>query len=252
MKISVITVCKNSSKTIGQTIDSVQAQTYPDIEHIFCDGGSTDGTTDIIKEKYGADTHLLSGPDKGIYDAINKGIEQASGDIIAILNSDDFYSNDKVLEHVAESFENGVDSVYGDLVYVKPNQTDKIVRYWKSGEYAPEKFLWGWTVPHPAFFIKKEVYNRHGLYNINYKIAGDYDLILRLLYKEKISTHYLPRVLVNMRTGGASNGSLAKKVKVHREDSRAWKNNNIRPTPLTLWLKPLRKMGQYLFHKIKE
>lgn len=252
MKITVITVCKNSGKTIRHTIESVQGQSFENIEHIFCDGGSDDDTIDIIKSVGGDNAILLNGPDKGIYDAINKGIRHATGEIIAILNSDDFYSHDNVLQQVADAFAKGVDSVYGDLIYVHPENTSKVVRYWKSGSYSPDKFLWGWTVPHPAFFLRKSVYDKHGLYNNSYKIAGDYDLILRLLFKHKISTHYIPEVLVNMRTGGASNGSLSKKVKVHQEDTLAWKINDIKPNPLTLWLKPMRKMGQYFFHKIKE
>lgn len=252
MKISVITVCKNSAKTIGQTIESVQNQSFENIEHIFCDGGSNDNTVDIIQSKAGSTAILLQENDHGIYDAINRGIQRATGEVIAILNSDDFYSHNKVLENVAHAFDNEVDAVYGDLIYVKPTDTNKVVRYWKTGNYSPNKFLWGWTVPHPVLFIKKSIYDQHGLYDNSFKIAGDYDMILRLLYKAKISTNYLPEVMVNMRTGGVSNGSFAKKVKVHQEDTRAWKTNNIKPNPLTLWLKPLRKMGQYFFHNIKE
>ncbi|MEQ6122370.1 glycosyltransferase family 2 protein [Reichenbachiella sp. MALMAid0571] len=252
MKISVITVCRNSAKTIGQTIESVQSQSHENIEHIFCDGGSSDNTVGIIKNMGGENVTLLEGEDKGIYDAINKGIRYASGDIVAILNSDDFYSHDKVLEKVVNAFDTGVDAVYGDLIYVNPINTNKVVRYWRTGSCHPRKFLWGWTVPHPVLFIKKSIYDEHGLYDSSFKIAGDYDLILRLLYKAKISVHYLPEVMVNMRTGGVSNGSFSKKIKVHKEDTRAWKTNNIKPNLLTLWLKPLRKTGQYFFHKIKE
>ena len=251
MKISVITVCKNSADTIGQTITSVQSQSHKNIEHIFCDGDSTDNTVDIIRSMDGENVTLLEGKDDGIYDAINKGIRHATGEVIAILNSDDFYSHDKVLENVAEAFDSGVDAVYGDLIYVRPRDTSKVVRYWRTGSYNPQKFLWGWTVPHPVLFIKKSIYDQHGHYDNSFKIASDYDLILRLLYKEKISTHYLPEVIVNMRTGGVSNGSLSKKIKVNREDKRAWKTNNIKPHLFTLWLKPLRKMGQYFFHKRK-
>jgi glycosyltransferase involved in cell wall biosynthesis len=249
MKISVITVCKNSSQTIEQTIESVVSQSHEDVEHIFCDGGSDDNTVELIKAKAGSNSTLIQGTDKGIYDAINKGIAQATGDVIAILNSDDFYCSKDVLEKVSKSFVNGTEAVYGDLVYVKPENTDKVVRYWKTGDFKANKFRWGWTLPHPTLFLKKSVYDKYGLYNDSYKIAGDYDLILRLFYKARIETKYIPEVLVKMRTGGASNGSLSKKVKVHNEDVLAWKNNDIKPNPLTLWLKPLRKMGQYIFHK---
>ena len=251
MKISVITVCKNSSQTIEQTIESVVSQSHEDVEHIFCDGGSDDNTVELIKAKAGSNSTLIQGADKGIYDAINKGIAKATGDVIAILNSDDFYCSKDVLEKVSKSFVNGTEAVYGDLVYVKPENTNKVVRYWKTGDLKVHKFRWGWTLPHPTLFLKKSVYDKHGLYNDSYKIAGDYDLILRIFYKKPIETKYIPEVLVKMRTGGASNGSLSKNLKVHNEDVLAWKNNDIKPNPLTLWLKPLRKMGQYVFHKIK-
>ena len=250
MKISVITVCKNSSKTIQNTIESVNAQSFKDIEHIFCDGGSNDGTQEIIKSLDSKSNTLLNGTDKGIYDAINKGIKHAKGEIIAILNSDDFYCSESALEDIHEAFESGVDAVYGDLVYVDQNNTNKVVRYWKSGYYNPNKFLWGWTVPHPALFIRKSVYDKYGLYNNDYKIAGDYDLILRVLYKHKVSIKYIPKVLVKMRAGGASNGSLSKNLKVHQEDKLVWKNNQLKRNPLTLILKPLRKMGQFIFPKM--
>ena len=229
MKISVITVCKNSSQTIAHTIESVKSQTFKNIEHIVCDGGSWDGTVDIIKSKGGDHITLLEGSDNGIYDAINKGIQHATGDVIAILNSDDFYNGELVLEKVANAFSNGTSAVYGDLIYVKSHNTDRIVRYWKSGEYHPNKFLRGWTIPHPSLFIKKSAYEKYGLYNDSYKIAGDYDLILRLLFKQKVEVKYITEVLVKMRTRGASNGSISKKVKVHNEDKQAWKNNGIKP-----------------------
>lgn len=249
MKISVITVCKNSSNTIQQTIESVLSQSHEDVEHIFCDGGSDDNTVELIQTKGGSNSILLQGADNGIYDAINKGISHASGDIIAILNSDDFYCSKHVLKKVSKSFTNGTEAVYGDLVYVKPENTDKVVRYWKTGNLRPNKFRWGWTLPHPSLFLRKSVYDKYGLYNDSYRIAGDYDLILRLFYKERIETKYIPEVLVKMRTGGASNGSLSKKIKVHNEDILAWKNNDIKPKPFTLVFKKLRKMGQYIFHK---
>ena len=251
MKISVITVCRNSARTILDTLESVRNQTYGDIEHIVCDGGSSDNTVQIVKQFDSSDVRLYEQSDEGIYDAINKGIAHATGDIVAILNSDDFYYNENVLAKVAAGFESGVDSVYGDLVYVKPEDTTRIVRYWKSGEYAVHKFLWGWTVPHPAFFIRKPIYDKFGLYSTHFKISGDYDLILRLLYKNQISTRYIPEVLVKMRTGGASNGNLGKNIEVNREDYQAWKNNKISPYFFTLCLKPFRKLGQYLFLKIK-
>lgn len=250
MKISLITVSFNSEKTIRSTIDSVLSQTYDAIEYIVCDGNSTDGTIDILKEYEGQIT-VVSEPDRGIYDAMNKGIKLASGDVIGIINSDDFYSNEHVIEKVVKTFQSsGSDSVYGDLQYIDPNNERRVVRYWKSGNFKKSKMLRGWMVPHPTFFIKKSVYEQYGLFDWHYRISGDYEMAIRLLYKNNVTAHYLPEVLVKMRAGGVSNSSIFGRVRANIEDHRAWKDNNLKRRYYTVPLKPIRKIGQFVYPKI--
>lgn len=207
MKISIITVCFNSVETIKDTIRSVAEQNYPDVEHIIIDGGSTDGTKDIIANATTV-ARYISEPDDGIYDAMNKGIARASGDIIGILNADDFYASEDVLEHVAMTFdEPGVDSCYADLVYVRQHDAQKIVRYWKSYPYKPGLFKRGWMPAHPTFFCRKSVYERYGNFDLNYTIAADVELLFRFLEKKRINSVYLPKTIIKMRLGGTTNQS---------------------------------------------
>tara|TARA_Y200000002_G_scaffold375221_1_gene377160 strand:- start:4154 stop:4915 length:762 start_codon:yes stop_codon:yes gene_type:complete len=209
MKISIITVVHNNVATIGDAIDSVAKQTYSNIEHIIIDGGSTDGTVDKIQSNKKSIDKFVSEKDNGIYDAMNKGIAIATGDIIGILNSDDVYFDENVLENVIKTFKtNQSDCVYGDLYYVEKNDLTKIVRYWKSSKFKSGSFATGWHPPHPTFFVKKEIYNKYGLFDLKMKVSADFDLMLRLLEKYQISTAYLSKVLVRMRTGGQSNKSL--------------------------------------------
>lgn len=245
MRVSIITVCYNSAATIADTIKSVQSQNYADIEHIIIDGFSQDNTLEIIKA-CGHIGPLISERDRGLYDAMNKGITVATGDIIGILNSDDFYTDQKVIDDVVAQFKRpSCDAVYADLNYIDNNQSEKIVRKWKSGRYKPTKFNYGWMPPHPTVFVKKEVYDRYGGFNTELSSAADYELILRFLYKNKIKAHYVPRVLVNMRAGGLSNRSINHRLKAHMEDYRAWSYNGIRPHWYTLMLKPMRKVLQF-------
>ena len=205
-KISIITVAFNSAKTIKGTIESIISQDYNNIEYLIIDGGSTDATMDIVKSYSEHVKYFVSEPDNGIYDAMNKGIKAATGDVIGILNSDDFYPNSFVLSNVAKLFQKySCDAVYGDLVYVKANDINKIKRYWQAGEYSTSKIKNGWMLPHPTFFVKKKIYIRYGLYDTDLKSAADYEMILKLLYKHNISVHYVPMILVNMRMGGESN-----------------------------------------------
>ena len=245
MKISVITVTLNRCDTLRDAIESVLSQTVK-AEHIIVDGGSSDGTLELVRS-YGTDiAGLVSEPDHGIYDAMNKGIGLATGDVIGILNADDFFTHPKVLEKVAAAFEEkGVDSVYGDLEYVDPEQTEKVVRVWKAGFFQPQDFLKGWMLPHPTFFVKRCVYEMHGLYQTQFSSAGDYEMMIRLLYKHRISTAYLPEVLVRMRTGGVSNRNLWRRLAANAEDRRAWKVNGIKAPFYTTILKPLRKIEQF-------
>ena len=246
IKISIITVSYNSEKTIKDTIESIFLQDYTNIEYIVIDGGSTDGTLDIIKKYAHQISYYISEPDKGIYDAMNKGIKAATGDIIGILNSDDFYPNSFVINNVAKTFvRRSCDAVYGDLVYLKENDTSKIVRYWQAGEYSTSKIKNGWMLPHPTFFVKKEMYERYGYYDTDLKSAADYEMILKLLYKHNINVFYIPMILVKMRMGGVSNSSLINRIKANKEDGLAWTINQLNKPMFVRIKKPLQKIRQF-------
>jgi len=246
MKISIITACYNSESTIEDTIKSVISQDYNDIEYIIIDGGSKDKTLEIIKRYQDKITTIVSEKDHGIYDALNKGISLASGDVIGLLHSDDFYPNNNIISNVVNTFiDKGVDSIYGDLQYVDRINENKVIRYWKSGQYKDGLFLKGWMPPHPTFFVRKEIYQKYGAFNLSLKSAADYELMLRLLHKFKISTAYIPEVLVKMRVGGKSNVSLKNRIKANFEDRKAWEINGLKPGTFTLLFKPLSKLIQY-------
>lgn len=245
-RISVITVCFNSADTIRYTLESIRNQTYSNIEHIIVDGASTDNTLKIVRS-FPHVSKIISEKDKGIYDAMNKGIQHASGDIIGILNSDDVYADNDVLNIVAGLFDaTDSDTLYGDLQYVHDKNINRILRYWKSGEFHLSKFKYGWMPPHPTFFVKKEVYNRAGLFDTTLKTAADYEFMLRILYKHQFSSAYVPKVLVKMATGGASNVSFKGRLKANKEDRKAWQINGLRPYFFTLYLKPARKIFQFI------
>jgi glycosyltransferase len=245
-KISIITVSFNSQSTIKHTIQSVASQDYQNKEYILIDGASTDWTLDIISFLKDKINYFVSEKDNGIYNAMNKGIKASSGDIIGILNSDDFYSNNEVLSKVANIFEEtDCDCLYGDLVYVDKGDARKIVRYWKSGEFSKRKLRMGWMLPHPTFFVKKEIYEKYGLYNLKLKTAADYEMILRLLHNDSIKVEYLPEILIKMRIGGESNSSFLNRLKGNYEDNLAWDMNNLRKPPFIRFLKPLRKIKQF-------
>lgn len=217
MKISIITVCYNSEKTIINTLDSLASQVDQNIEHIIVDGASTDSTLNIVK-KFSHVAKLISEPDKGIYDAMNKGIKLASGDVIGTLNADDFYIDDLVLSEVAKVFEDeSVGACFADLVYVSQNDTNKIVRYWKSQDYVTGLFKSGWMPAHPTFFARKNVYEKYGLFDLSYKIAADFELLFRLIEQNKIKTKYIPKVMVKMRLGGTTNKSLSNVIAQNKE-----------------------------------
>ena len=209
MKISIITVCYNSAKTIEDTLKSVANQKDINVEHILIDGASKDGTQQIIRQ-YDSVTMLVSEPDKGIYDAMNKGIALATGDVIGTLNADDFYMYDHVLSNVAKIFlDPNIEACYGDLVYVSEANTDQPVRFWKSTDYKHGLFKAGWMPAHPTFFVRKSVYERLGNFDLNYKIAADFELLFRFIEKNKVNTKYLPKVLVKMRLGGTTNKNIS-------------------------------------------
>jgi glycosyltransferase involved in cell wall biosynthesis len=228
MKISIITCTFNSSKFLRFNIDSVQGQTYKNVEQIFIDGNSKDATNDIIKSyKKPTDVHI-SEPDKNLYDAMNKGIKLASGDIIGILNSDDFFYDSSVLSDVALKFsESGTDSLYGNIEIISTKEPQRIIRYWKSSEFVLGSFAKGWHPPHPTFFVKRQVYAKYGLFDISFDVSADFELMLRFLEKYKISTCYLNKTLVKMRYGGESTRSLKKIIIGNRNILRAFKKNGI-------------------------
>ena len=226
MKISIITCSYNAVDTIEETIKSVLFQNYADIEYIIIDGLSNDGTIDIIKNYADKIYKFESEKDSGIYNAMNKGIKSAGGDIVGFLNADDVYFSEKVINKVIKVFESEkVDSVYGDLIYVFEDN-NKIKRHWKSGDYNINNFKKGWMPPHPSFFVKSDVYEKYGGFNENYKISADYELMVRLLYKNKISTFYLPEILVKMKTGGISN-KISQTFKRLKEDYDIMKKYNL-------------------------
>jgi glycosyltransferase len=247
LKISIITASFNSSKTIEQTIQSVLSQRYPNVEYIIIDGASQDETLSIIEKYRDKISIFISEKDSGIYNAMNKGLKLASGDIIGILNSDDFYSDDEVLSDVVKIFEqSNADAVYADLQYVDANNTQKVLRNWKSGKYKQGDFLFGWMPPHPTFFVRKHVYEKYGFFNESLSSAADYELMLRFIHKHKITIEYLPRVIIKMRMGGKSNRSFKNRIKANLEDRKAWKINGLKPYCFTLFLKPLRKLNQFI------
>lgn len=246
MKVSIITVTLNSEKYLADCIQSVKKQRYTNIEHIIIDGKSTDGTLQII---HAHEKHLskwISESDRGMYDAINKGIAMATGDIIGILNSDDIFASVNVIGNIVQCFKNeNTDSVYGDLVYVKPSNTNKVFRMWKGVSYKRYRFNFGWMPAHPTFYMKRSLIEKFGPYENHYYSAADYEFMARYLFKHRITSTYLEQLVIKMRTGGASNSSLKKRLRANRRDYLAMKRNNI-PFPFIVSiLKPLSKIGQF-------
>ena len=222
MKISVITVSYNSAATIADTLHSVGEQTHLDIEHIVIDGGSKDDTLLLVKARGKRVGKIISERDSGIYDAMNKGLALATGDVVGFLNSDDVYADTETLQRVAQAFRDPqVDVVYGDLVFVAKDDADRVVRYWKSGEYSPGACATGWMPPHPTFYARRSVYEIHGGFDLAFPVAADFEMALRLLDKAHVRSHYIPSVLVRMRMGGESTRSLKSVFLQNRETSRA-------------------------------
>jgi glycosyltransferase involved in cell wall biosynthesis len=246
MLVSVITVSYNSEKYIIDCIESVNNQSYEKIEHIFIDGLSSDRTLDIIRKESKRIGLVLSESDNGIYDGMNKGLLRSSGDIIVFLNSDDFYIDEHVISKVVNYFQKyNIDSCYADLVYVDKDNVNNVKRTWRSKDYYEGAFLYGWMPPHPTFFVKKEIFSKYGMFNLDLGTAADYELMLRFIHKEKISIGYIQETIIKMRDGGQSNSSIINRIRANRFDVKAWEINNIKPFPWTLILKPLRKIFQY-------
>lgn len=245
MTISIITATYNAERTIENAIHSVLSQTYPNIEYIIIDGKSTDGTIDIINKHKNQINYFISEPDNGIYDALNKGIERATGDIIGFLHADDAFKSENTIENIAQEFKTtNADGVYGDLEYVNSEDTQKVVRYWKSKNFKPQLLTQGWMPAHPTLFLKKEIYKAYGLFNINFHIAADYDFILRIFKNKTLKFTYIPMVITQMRLGGASNKSLKNLWIKTSEDIKALKINKVGGLHTIIW-KNLSKLPQF-------
>lgn len=245
MKVSIITATYNSSETIVDTLKSLEQQSYPDIEYIIIDGASKDNTLDVVRDNCSRVSKIISEPDKGIYDALNKGIQAATGDVIGFLHSDDLFAYpDAVADIVATLEKNQSQAAYADLAYVSKEDTEKMVRLWNSGAYQRNKMLSGWMPPHPTFYMKRELYLSLGQFDLGFKIAADYDSLLRYLWSNKVSMSYLPKVLIKMRVGGASNRSLSNIYKKTCEDIQALKNNNVF-WPKAIFIKNFSKIPQF-------
>ncbi|CAN5601539.1 glycosyltransferase family 2 protein [soil metagenome] len=247
MKISIITITYNSAATVEDTIKTVVSQDYKDLEYLIIDGKSKDTTLQIAEKYKDKISKIVSEKDKGLYDALNKGIRYASGDVIGMLHSDDLYANEKVISKVMQKFNDDptIEGVYADLVFVNRSDVNKTMRVWESGEYEEGAFLKGWMPPHPTFFVRKEVYEKFGGFNTELKLSADYELMLRLIHKNQIKMAYLNEVIVKMRMGGVSNVSFFVKLKANIEDKLAWKLNGLTPGMMTIVMKPLRKIKQY-------
>lgn len=243
MKVSIITTTYNSGLTLRDTIRSVLSQSYPDIEYIIIDGGSKDNTLEIINKYKDKIAKVISEPDKGIYDAMNKGIRMATGDIVGILNSDDFFTSTNVIENIVKAFEsNDIDAVFGDIHFVKPDNLNKSVRYYSSSIFRPSLFRFGFMPAHPSFYVKRICYEKYGLYDLNYKIASDYDLLIRFLYINKITYKYLNIDFVTMRMGGASTENMKSRVVLNKEIVRACRKYGIYTNLFMLSLKYIYKI----------
>ncbi|AYD47979.1 glycosyltransferase family 2 protein [Arachidicoccus soli] len=252
-KISIVTVTYNSAATLKDTIESVRNQDYKNIEYIIVDGASKDNTVDIIKnytEIY--PIKWISEPDKGLYDAMNKGIKMATGDVVGIINSDDFYHNSDTLSKIADAFmQNDIDCVYSDVRFVNPENLEKTIRYYSSKNFKPSKFKWGFMPAHPSFFARKPLFEKFGYYKTDYKIAADFELLLRFLLKNNSRTKYIELDTMKMRTGGVSTKSFRNKIILNKEILRACKENNIKTNLFKIYLRYSVKIFQFLNLKDK-
>ncbi len=247
LKVSIITVTFNSADHLQDCINSVKQQSYPNIEYIIIDGKSTDSTLSIIRKNEAVIDYSISETDKGMYDAINKGLQVATGDIIGILNSDDVFDNNEVIDHIVTAFnKEGVDSVYGDLEFVDRNDLNRVMRVWKGLPYKRSRFQHGWMPAHPTFYIKRSLIEQYGGYENHYFSAADYEFMSRYLYLHKVSSYYIPELLVRMRMGGQSNVNFKQRLRANRRDYLAMKKNKIPFAFLVSILKPLIKVHQFV------
>jgi len=246
MKVSIITSVYNNVSTIEEAIQSVLSQEYANIEFIVIDGGSTDGTQAVIERYRDQIDCYVSEPDRGIYDGLNKGIERATGDIVAFLHSDDLYTTTHAISDVVHAFEtHPCDALYADLIYVQKHDINSVIRYWQSGSFERSKLKFGWMPPHPTFIIKRKLYEKHGLFDLNFKIAADYDFMLRILKQPALNVCYLPSTIYSMRLGGASNRSVRNILVKMGEDIHALRNNRVGGI-YTIFMKNIIKLPQFI------
>lgn len=253
MKVSIITCTYNSEKTILDTINSVLCQTYKDIEYVIVDGKSTDKTLDIIKNnksKFSERLYYTSDHDKGLYDAMNKGILNCTGDIIGFLNSDDYFTSNDVIENVVASFDDSIDAVYGDVHFIKFGSPKKCVRYYSSSIFRPSMLKYGLMPAHPTFYARKEIYIKYGMFSLDYKIAADYDMMVRLFYKYTINAKYLKKDFVTMRVGGISTKNMHNRLLTTKEDLKACRNYGLKTNFLFISFKYLKKIFECRYNLI--
>jgi len=252
IKISVVTVCFNSEATIEGTLRSVAEQSHVDVEHIIVDGNSSDGTMAIVKRYRGGLARVVSEPDRGVWDAMNKGIALASGDVVGFLNADDVYADVTALQSIADTFGAAdVAACYADLVYVDKKDASRIVRYWKSNDYRPGLFRRGWMPAHPTFYVRRSVFKQYGGFDLQYRFQSDFDLTMRLLEVHRIKAIYIPHVLVRMRVGGMSNNSYINTLKGNIEAYRACHKNGLAVTPLFILHKVFSRLPQFFARQVK-
>jgi glycosyltransferase involved in cell wall biosynthesis len=246
LHISVITAVLDRVSTLGSALRSIHSQTWPNVEHIVIDGGSTDGSLEILNAYRPRIAKLVSEPDRGLYDALNKGIRAATGDVIGFLHADDEFATPEALARIAQAFEDpAVEAAYGDLVYVRKGDVSRIVRYWRAGQYRRTQLTQGWMPPHPTFYVRRSVYARFGVFDTRYRIAADYENMLRILWQGGVKAAYIPEVLVRMRIGGVSNMSFFNVLHKSREDYAALRQNGIGGLHALL-LKNVTKLPQFV------
>ena len=250
MKVSLITACYNSARTIAGSLKSVASQTYPLIEHVVVDGGSSDGTLDVVREHGTRVAKVIHGPDRGIYDALNKGVAGSSGDIVGFLHSDDVYAGPGVIEEVVQRMSaQSLDALYGDVAFVRGDNLDRIVRVYSSRHFRPSRLGWGWMPAHPALFLSSKLFRQYGLFKIDYAIAGDFEFVARIFAKPTFGYVYVPKVLVKMRMGGSSTKGLKSTLILNREVLRACRENGIPSNYLKILSKYPAKALEFLLPK---
>ena len=248
MRISVVTAVYNREQTIRRCIESVLSQKDCNLEFVIVDGMSSDGTEGIVQEYASKIDTIIREPDTGIYDALNKGVQAATGDLVGFMHADDLFADEQVLQRISELHQREeLDASYGDLQYV--DESGRVTRNWVSGPYRRRKFYRGWMPPHPTVYIRKSCYEAHGLYNLEMPTAADYELLVRMMVAKEISVGYVPHVLVKMQAGGSSNASISNRLKANRDDREAWVRNGLKPPPFIRWTKPLSKLPQFLFSR---